>query len=69
MSTGMVQGHLQGHNIIMPDMKLPTLTFDCQGFHELDSLDAMVNIKGMEIQSLKKVKSQSFHRSDPAQHQ
>lgn len=56
MSTGMVQGHLRGRNIIVPDMKLPTLTFDRQGFRELDSLDAVVNIEGMEIQSLKKSK-------------
>jgi hypothetical protein len=47
MSSSIAQGHLRGRHIVVPDMKLPAITFNCQGFRELDSLDAVVDIEGM----------------------
>ena len=46
LTPSVAQGHLRCRYIVVPDVSLPPLTFDRQGFRELDSLDAAVTIEG-----------------------
>lgn len=47
MTTCAVQAYLEMRNIVIPDMQLPSISFDRQGFRQLDSLNRTVDIEGM----------------------
>jgi hypothetical protein len=46
MTTAVVQAHLRTRHIVISDANIPALTFDRQGFRELDSLYTVVDIEG-----------------------
>ena len=51
MTTCAVQAYLEMRNIVIPDMQLPSISFDRQGFRQLDSLNRTVDIEGMAFYS------------------
>lgn len=51
MPTSAVHVHLRNRHIVIPDMNLGALTFDCHGIRKLDCLDALVQIEGEMVMS------------------
>lgn len=65
MTPPIAQGHLRCRYIVIPDMNLPALAFDRQGFRQLDSLHSVVDIEGSDdISTIFTLSSEHTIRSD-----